>query len=87
MLIIKVIDNPMNVPQIKEGNIISLYNYFQNMSTSHMSVGRSYSMFYKKMDDGNSIYTQNAEYDHLLPSKGFFYLELKKVVDSSFTYE
>ncbi len=76
--IVKVIDNPMNIPQIKEGNIISLYNYFQNMSLSVTCIARSYSMFYKKMDDENSIYTQIEEYDDLLPSKGFFYLEMKR---------
>lgn len=48
------------------------------MSLSVTCIARSYSMFYKKMDDENSIYTQIEEYDDLLPSKGFFYLEMKR---------
>ncbi len=76
--IVNVIDNPMNVPQIKENNIIRIYVSPQAMGSNPPDVAYYFSIFYKTIDNENQIYNNLGEYNHLLPSKGFFYLEMKR---------
>lgn len=76
--IIKVIDNPMNIPEIIENNILILtqsglvFDYPPNILTS-------YSIFYKNINKDNIIKCKDSEVESasLKDKKKYFYMEMK----------
>ncbi len=73
--IVKVIDNPMNIPEIFENNILILKNSSSNLLYP-ANIIHSYSMIYSNIDN-NIIECKNIEafnFNH----KKYFYLEIEK---------
>ena len=74
--IIKVIDNPMNVPEIYENNVLKFIISPQYMNLCETDVCDSFSMFYKKIKN-NKIYCKNGKLNPFTETKGFYYMEMK----------
>ncbi len=77
--IVKVIDNPMNVPEIFENNILIIkqsglvFDYPPNISVS-------YSIFYNNIDKDNIIECKDSEVRSISDKdkKNYFYMDIKK---------
>ena len=79
--IIKVIDNPINIPEIFENNILTLRNSSSNLAHPP-SIIDSYSMFYKKIGKDNLIKCKDSEVQSVSSKdkKKYFYMEMKPYI-------
>jgi hypothetical protein len=72
----KVIDNPMNIPEIYENNILKFIIMPQYMRLSITDVAESFSMFYKKIKN-NKIYCKNGKLNPFTETKGYYYMQME----------
>ena len=72
----EVIDNPMNIQEIYENNILKFFIMPQYMKLSKTDLCGSFSMFYKTIKN-NKIYCKNGNVNPFEGIKGFYYMEME----------